>query len=90
MDELDLGLPPSTKRKRAAPGSPRPNRSWTSYRAKNRQMCAACVQEVETVNGWPVRAIERASFMEHGPDGNVPLCAIHKQEREAHYTQEGT
>lgn len=87
-EELELGLPPSRKRPRAAPGSPKPNRTWSSYKAKSPHPCELCVEAIEKVNNFPVRAVNRAMFVEHGPDGNVYLCAGHKQDRESLYAKE--
>lgn len=87
-EELELGLPASKKRPRAAPGAPKPNRKWSTYKAKDPYLCELCVQTVEKVNGFPVRAVNRALFVEHGPDGNVYLCELHKQEREALFRED--
>lgn len=86
-DELDLGVAPSTKRKRALPGAPKPVRTWRLHKPKNPQMCDICINTVEKVDGWPTHAVNRALYVERGPDGNVYLCIIHKEERESAFRE---
>lgn len=81
VDELELGLPPA-KPKRVRVARERTEYEWRKDVAKDRPYCAMCLERAEKVNGWPTKAVNRSAFVEHGPDGTIRLCAIHKQERE--------
>lgn len=79
-DELDLGLPP--KKQKAAPSTELPeNYTYSKYTASDRRFCTICIQTAERINGVPLHALDKASFLEKGPEGSKWLCFKHKEER---------
>lgn len=80
-DELELGLPPSTKKVRVP--KPLVHISFMKYRVRGAApYCADCLDKMPKVGGWPKNAVTRASYVMKSPAGKRFLCAIHKQERE--------
>ena len=78
-DELELGLPPSTKVKR----EPKPVAGirWVSYAAKDRRLCDDCMEAMPTVNGVPVRAVNRAFWQRKEGSTVGYFCSPHHAER---------
>jgi len=78
-DELDLGLEPSTKVKR----EPKPvaGIKWLAYAAKERRLCDDCMAEMPTINGVPVRAVNRAFWQRKTGTEVGYFCSPHHQER---------
>lgn len=83
--ELDLGLPPSKRKRVSAPAEHRvqERQKWTKYAAVNRKFCDLCFDQMPKVNGVPRNVIPRATYIEDGPAGRMWLCTVHKTEREA-------
>jgi hypothetical protein len=79
-DELPLGIPEKEKKTDNTTGLPA-TYSYTKYTATDRRFCNVCVQTTPKVNGVPVHAMNKASFMEKGPEGTMWLCFPHKEER---------
>lgn len=78
-DELELGLPPSTKRKR----EPEPVEGivWRPYSAIDRRFCDDCVAETPTVGGVPVHAVDRAMHQRKEGATVGYFCSRHHQDR---------
>lgn len=79
-DELDLGLPPSTKRTRAEP-KPVNGIVWRKYSARDRRLCDDCMAETPTVNGVPKHAVNRAFYQRKSGTETTYYCAPHHQAR---------
>jgi hypothetical protein len=80
VDELPLGLAPSTKRKRSEP-KPVPGVRWTSYSAKDRRLCDDCMAETPTVGGVPVHVVNRAFYQRKEGTTVGYFCGPHHQHR---------
>lgn len=78
-DELDLGLPPSTKVVR----EPKPIRGiqWRAYKVDDRRLCDDCMKAMPHINGVPVRAVNRAFWQRKQGTEVAYYCAIHHQDR---------
>ena len=79
MDELELGLSPTMKRKR----EPKPvvGIQWRHYNVNDRRHCDDCLEQTPFINGVPVRYVSRA-FYQRKTDTDVGyFCAQHHQER---------
>ena len=79
-DELELGLPASTKVPRG-PAKPVEGIRWLSYSAKDRRLCDDCMEETPTIGGVPVRAVNRAYWQRKTGTEVGYFCYIHHQDR---------
>jgi len=80
-DELDLGLPPSTKRKRTGTPKPVEGIEWSIYTVKDRPFCDDCLSEVPKVNGVPVHAVSLAFHKRRSGTETGYFCGKHHQHR---------
>ena len=84
--ELDLGLPPSTKRKRG-PAKPTAGIVWRPYKVNDRRLCEDCMAEMPTVGGVPVHAVNKAFHQRKEGTTVGYYCSRHHQDR---LTKEGS
>lgn len=79
MDELELSLPPTTKRKR----EPKPvvGIQWRPYNVNDRRHCDDCLEQTPFINGVPVRYVNRAFYQRKTSTDVGYFCAQHHQER---------
>ena len=79
-DELELGLEPA-KPKRSRTARERTEYEWAKHNVVNRRLCDLCMEQTPKINGVPKHAINKAMFVERGPEGVKYLCNPHKAER---------
>ena len=81
FEELDLGLEPA-KPKRTRVARDRTDYEWAAYKVINRRFCDICLAETPKIKGVPKHAINKAMFIERGPEGTKWLCNPHQADRE--------
>lgn len=77
MDELDLGLPPSKKKKRGM-GAVVPGIVYRPYNVKKPPICDDCLANAAMVNGVPKFSLERARFIRREGGDKRFICSMHQ------------